>query len=44
MKTEFVKVLTFVRMVLVLGVQELLQGSWKIPELETKEKILASGS
>ncbi len=44
MKTELVKVLTFVCMVVVLGVQELFQGSWKIPELETKKRNQASGS
>jgi hypothetical protein len=44
MKTELFKVLTFVCMVIVLGVQELLQGSWKVPELETTKRNQASGS
>lgn len=34
MKSAFIKVFTFIFMVLVLGLQELLQGSWKVPELE----------
>ncbi len=42
MKTELVKLLTFVCMVLLLGLQELLKGSWKIPELESTEGSQAS--
>jgi len=38
MKTEFLKALTFICMVVVLGIQELLQGSWKVPELEASER------
>lgn len=38
MKTEVIKVLTFICMVIVLGVQELLHGSWKIPEFEAAKR------
>ena len=30
MKTEIIKIATFICMVMVLGVQALLQGSWRI--------------
>jgi len=39
MKTELLKVLTFLCMVIVLGLQELLQGTWKVPELESRRGI-----
>ncbi|WP_175416271.1 hypothetical protein [Aggregatimonas sangjinii] len=32
MKTEIIKIATFVCMVVVLGMQTLLQGSWRIPK------------
>lgn len=38
MKTEVLKVLTFISMVVVLGVQELLHGSWKMPEFEATKR------
>jgi hypothetical protein len=44
MKSELVKVLTFVCMVIVLGLQQLLQGSWKVPELETTKRNKADRS
>jgi hypothetical protein len=34
MKTEIIKILTFACMVIVLGTQTLLHGSWKIRETE----------
>lgn len=44
MKTELFKILTFVCMVIVLGFQELLKGSWKVPELETSKRNQTSRS
>lgn len=44
MKTELFKILTFVCMVIVLGFQELLKGSWKVPELEATKSNQASKS
>lgn len=38
MKTEIIKVLTFTCMVLVLGTQELLQGSWRVQETKPPVK------
>jgi hypothetical protein len=38
MKTEIIKIATFVCMVLVLGTQALLHGSWRVQEPE-KVKI-----
>ncbi|MEP3208863.1 MAG: hypothetical protein ABJN95_06730 [Maribacter sp.] len=34
MKTEIIKILTFACMVLVLGTQALLHGSWRVQETE----------
>ncbi|MFD2604799.1 hypothetical protein ACFSSG_04835 [Euzebyella marina] len=34
MKSEILKWVTFVCMVVVLGLQELLKGSWKVPQAE----------
>ena len=42
MKLGFIKVFTFVCMVLILGLQELLQGSWKVPELEATKRSQVS--
>ena len=35
MKTEIIKIMTFACMVLVLGAQALLHGSWRVQETET---------
>ncbi|MGJ8737446.1 hypothetical protein D9V96_008625 [Zobellia laminariae] len=35
MKAEIVKVVTFLCMFIVLGMQTLLQGSWKVNETES---------
>lgn len=34
MKTEIIKIATFACMVVVLGLQTLLQGSWKVPKTQ----------
>jgi len=38
MKTEIIKIMTFACMVLVLGTQTLLQGSWRVQEEPLKSK------
>lgn len=38
MKTEIVKWATLMCMIIVLGVQELLRGSWKVPDMKIKDK------
>lgn len=35
MKTEIIKIATFACMVIVLGTQALLHGTWKVPKAET---------
>jgi len=35
MKTEIIKFLTFTCMVIVLGTQSLLHGSWNVPKTES---------
>lgn len=35
MKTEIIKFLTFTCMVIVLGTQALLHGSWSVPKTES---------
>ena len=34
MKTEIIKIVTFACMVLILGTQALLHGSWRVQEVE----------
>ncbi|MGF1559059.1 MAG: hypothetical protein ACFCUL_08220 [Flavobacteriaceae bacterium] len=38
MKTEIIKIATFACMVVVLGTQALLRGSWKVPDTETLQR------
>ena len=43
MKTEIIKLATFACMVVVLGLQALLQGSWRMPETRAVRTKKGSG-
>jgi len=44
MKTEIIKIVTFACMVIVLGTQALLQGSWSVQETEPLKSKNGSNS